>query len=270
MWDILPIFAELIAKIMGKIIALANQKGGVGKTTTTINLAASLATLEKKVLVVDADPQANASSGLGIDIKQIDCSIYECLIDNADVRTAIQDTELDSLKVIPSHINLVGAEIEMLNMKGRERIMKTVLSPLKDEFDYILIDCSPSLGLITVNALTAADSVIIPVQAEYFALEGISKLLNTIKIIKTKLNSGLEIEGFLLTMYDSRLRQANQIYDEVKKHFQELVFKTVIQRNVKLSEAPSYGLPAILYDADSKGARNHMELAKELIERNKR
>ncbi|MBR4380104.1 MAG: ParA family protein [Bacteroidaceae bacterium] len=255
---------------MGKIIALANQKGGVGKTTTTINLAASLATLEKKVLVVDADPQANASSGLGIDIKQIDCSIYECLIDNADVRTAIQDTELDSLKVIPSHINLVGAEIEMLNMKGRERIMKKVLSPLKDEFDYILIDCSPSLGLITVNALTAADSVIIPVQAEYFALEGISKLLNTIKIIKTKLNSGLEIEGFLLTMYDSRLCQANQIYDEVKKHFQELVFKTVIQRNVKLSEAPSYGLPAILYDADSKGARNHMELAKELIERNKR
>lgn len=270
MWDIFPIFAELIAKIMGKIIALANQKGGVGKTTTTINLAASLATLEKKVLVVDADPQANASSGLGIDIKQIDCSIYECLIDNADVRTAIQNTELDSLKVIPSHINLVGAEIEMLNMKGRERIMKKVLSSLKDEFDYILIDCSPSLGLITVNALTAADSVIIPVQAEYFALEGISKLLNTIKIIKTKLNSGLEIEGFLLTMYDSRLRQANQIYDEVKKHFQELVFKTVIQRNVKLSEAPSYGLPAILYDADSNGARNHMALAKELIERNKR
>ncbi|MBO7419173.1 MAG: ParA family protein [Bacteroidaceae bacterium] len=254
---------------MGKIIALANQKGGVGKTTTTINLAASLATLEKKVLVIDADPQANASSGLGIDIRNIDCSIYECLIDNADVRTAIQNTELDSLKVIPSHINLVGAEIEMLNMKSRERIMKRVLAPLKDDFDFILIDCSPSLGLITVNALTAADSVIIPVQAEYFALEGISKLLNTIKIIKTKLNSGLEIEGFLLTMYDSRLRQANQIYDEVKKHFQELVFKTVIQRNVKLSEAPSYGLPAILYDADSKGARNHMELAKELIERNK-
>ena len=268
MWDIFPIFAELIAKIMGKIIALANQKGGVGKTTTTINLAASLATLEKKVLVVDADPQANASSGLGIDIKKIDCSIYECLIDNADVRNAIQDTELDSLKVIPSHINLVGAEIEMLNMKGRERIMKKVLAPLKDDFDYILIDCSPSLGLITVNALTAADSVIIPVQAEYFALEGISKLLNTIKIIKTKLNSELEIEGFLLTMYDSRLRQANQIYDEVKKHFQELVFKTVIQRNVKLSEAPSFGLPAILYDADSNGARNHMALAKELIERN--
>ncbi|MBQ7553768.1 MAG: ParA family protein [Bacteroidaceae bacterium] len=252
---------------MGKIIALANQKGGVGKTTTTINLAASLATMEKKVLVVDADPQANASSGLGINIKETETTIYECLIDNADVRKAIQDSEIDSLKVIPSHINLVGAEIEMLNMKGREKILKSVLAPLKNEFDYILIDCSPSLGLITVNSLTAADSVIIPVQAEYFALEGISKLLNTIKIIKTKLNPALEIEGFLLTMYDSRLRQANQIYDEVKKHFQELVFKTVIQRNVKLSEAPSFGLPAILYDADSKGARNYMELAKELIER---
>ena len=253
---------------MGKTIALANQKGGVGKTTTTINLAASLATLEKKVLVVDADPQANASSGLGINIREIDCSIYECLINNTDVHKALKNTEIDTLKVIPSHINLVGAEIEMLNMKGREKILKKALMPLKDEFDYILIDCSPSLGLITVNSLTAADSVIIPVQAEYFALEGISKLLNTIKIIKTKLNPTLEIEGFLLTMYDSRLRQANQIYDEVKKHFQELVFKTVIQRNVKLSEAPSFGLPAILYDADSNGSRNHMALAKELIERN--
>lgn len=253
---------------MGKIIALANQKGGVGKTTTTINLAASLATLEKRVLVVDADPQANASSGLGINIKQVNSSIYECLIDNADVKEAIHDTEIDTLKVIPSHINLVGAEIEMLNMPGREKIMRNVLAPLKDDFDYILIDCSPSLGLITVNALTAAQSVIIPVQAEYFALEGISKLLNTIKIIKTRLNPTLEIEGFLLTMYDSRLRQANQIYDEVKRHFQELVFSTVIQRNVKLSEAPSYGLPAILYDADSNGAKNHMALAKELISRN--
>lgn len=253
---------------MGKIIALANQKGGVGKTTTTINLAASLATLEKKVLVVDADPQANASSGLGINIKQVDCSIYECLIDNADVKEAIHDTEIETLKVIPSHINLVGAEIEMLNMPNREKIMRNVLAPLKDDFDYILIDCSPSLGLITVNSLTASNSVIIPVQAEYFALEGISKLLNTIKIIKSRLNPTLEIEGFLLTMYDSRLRQANQIYDEVKRHFQELVFNTVIQRNVKLSEAPSYGLPAILYDADSNGAKNHMALAKELISRN--
>ena len=253
---------------MGKIIALANQKGGVGKTTTTINLAASLATLEKKVLVVDADPQANASSGLGINIKQVECSIYECLIDNANVKEAIHDTEIETLKVIPSHINLVGAEIEMLNMPNREKIMRNVLAPLKDDFDYILIDCSPSLGLITVNSLTASNSVIIPVQAEYFALEGISKLLNTIKIIKSRLNPTLEIEGFLLTMYDSRLRQANQIYDEVKRHFQELVFNTVIQRNVKLSEAPSYGLPAILYDADSNGAKNHMALAKELISRN--
>lgn len=252
---------------MGKIIALANQKGGVGKTTTTINLAASLATLEKKVLVVDADPQANASSGLGIDVKQAECTIYECLIDRADVKQAIHDTEIETLKVISSHINLVGAEIEMLNLKGREKIMKEVLAPLKEEFDYILIDCSPSLGLITVNALTAADSVIIPVQAEYFALDGISKLLNTIKIIKSRLNPALEIEGFLLTMYDSRLRLANQIYEEVKRHFQELVFNTVIQRNVKLSEAPSYGLPTILYDAESTGAKNHMALAKELVGR---
>ena len=254
---------------MGKIIALANQKGGVGKTTTTINLAASLATLEKKVLVVDADPQANASSGLGLDIRQSKCTIYECIIDQADVHDALQDTELDTLKVISSHINLVGAEIEMLNLKNREKILKELLTPLKEEFDYILIDCSPSLGLITVNALTAADSVIIPVQAEYFALEGISKLLNTIKIIKSKLNPPLEIEGFLLTMYDSRLRQANQIYDEVKRHFRELVFNTVIQRNVKLSEAPSYGMPTILYDADSTGARNYLMLAQEVIKRNR-
>ena len=254
---------------MGKIIALANQKGGVGKTTTTINLAALLATLEKAVLVVDADPQANASSGLGVDIQQVDCSLYECIVNKADIRDAIYTTDIEGLDIIPSHIDLVGAEIEMLNMGNREKLIRELLAPVRDEYDYILIDCSPSLGLITVNALTAADSVIIPVQCEYFALEGISKLLNTIRIIKQKLNPTLEIEGFLLTMYDSRLRLANQIYDEVKRHFQELVFKTVIQRNVKLSEAPSHGLPAILYDADSTGSKNHLALAKEIINKNK-
>lgn len=253
---------------MGKIIALANQKGGVGKTTTTINLAASLATLEKSVLVIDADPQANASSGLGVDIKEVDCSIYECIIDHADVRDAIYTTDINGLDIIPSHINLVGAEIEMLNLPNRENVIKNMLATIRDEYDFILIDCSPSLGLITVNALTAADSVVIPVQCEYFALEGISKLLNTIKIIKSRLNPQLEIEGFLLTMYDSRLRLANQIYDEVKRHFQELVFKTVIQRNVKLSEAPSHGLPAILYDEESIGSINHVALAREIIAKN--
>ena len=254
---------------MGKIIAVANQKGGVGKTTTTINLAASLATLEKTVLVVDADPQANASSGPGVDIKEVDCSLYECIIDHTDVKEAIYTTDIDGLDIIPSHIDLVGAEVEMLKIKNnREKMMKELLAPMRDEYDYILIDCAPSLGLITVNCLTAADSVIIPVQCEYFALEGISKLLNTIKIIKSKLNPRLEIEGFLLTMYDSRLRLANQIYDEVKRHFQELVFKTVIQRNVKLSESPSHGLPVILYDAESAGAKNHLNLAKEIIDKN--
>jgi len=254
---------------MGKIIALANQKGGVGKTTTTINLGASLATLGKTVLVVDADPQANASSGLGVNIKEVECSLYECIINKRDVTEAIYTTDVEGLDIVPSHIDLVGAEIEMLNLDNREKVIENLLAPIKNEYDFILIDCSPSLGLITVNALTAADSVIIPVQCEYFALEGISKLLNTIKIIKSKLNPRLEIEGFLLTMYDSRLRLANQIYDEVKRHFQELVFKTVIQRNVRLSESPSHGLPVILYDADSTGSKNHLALAKEIINKNK-
>lgn len=253
---------------MGKIIALANQKGGVGKTTTTINLAASLAVLEKRVLVVDADPQANASSGLGLDIKKVKNTIYECLIGEATAKDSIVSTEYERLDVIPSHINLVGAELEMLNIENREKQLISVLKPIKDSYDYILIDCSPSLGLITVNSLTAADSVIIPVQCEYFALEGISKLLNTIKIIKSKLNPNLEIEGFLLTMYDARLRLANQIYEEVKKHFQELVFTTVIQRNVKLSESQSFAQPVLAYDAASRGTINHMQLAKELIEKN--
>ena len=219
--------------------------------------------------MVDADPQANASSGLGVDLKEVECSIYECIVNHADVHDAIYTTDIEGLDIIPSHIDLVGAEVEMLNIDEREYVLKRILEPIRNEYDYILIDCSPSLGLITVNALTAADSVIIPVQCEYFALEGISKLLSTIKIIKSRLNTKLEIEGFLLTMYDSRLRLANQIYDEVKRHFQELVFKTVIQRNVKLSESPSHGLPVILYDADSTGAKNHLSLAKEIINRNK-
>lgn len=254
---------------MGKIIALANQKGGVGKTTTAINLSASLASLGKKVLLVDADPQANASSGLGIDIRSLEFTIYECLIDDVPSQQAIHPTEIPGLSVLPSHIDLVGAEIEMLNMDDRERVMHKLLNPLREKYDYILIDCSPSLGLITVNALTAANSVIIPVQCEYFALEGISKLLNTIKIIKSKLNMNLEIEGFLLTMYDNRLRLNNQVYAEVKKHFEGMVFETVISRNVRLSEAPSHGMPVLLYDAESKGSGNYMDLAREVISKNK-
>ncbi|MCE1155155.1 MAG: AAA family ATPase [Bacteroidales bacterium] len=253
---------------MGKIISLANQKGGVGKTTTAINLAASLATLGKKVLIVDADPQANASSGLGVNIRTLEYTIYECLIDEVPTQKAIHPTDVKNLEIIPSHIDLVGAEIEMLNLDNREKVMQRLLTPLKSSYDYILIDCSPSLGLITVNALTASDSVIIPVQCEYFALEGISKLLNTIKIIKSKLNMNLEIESFLLTMYDNRLRLANQVYAEVKRHFEGMVFETVITRNVRLSEAPSYGQPVIVYDADSKGSSNYMDLAKELIKKN--
>lgn len=254
---------------MGKIISLANQKGGVGKTTTTINLAASLAVLEKKVLIIDADPQANATSGLGFDLKNIQSSIYECIVDEVEAEKVILKTDIANLDIIPSHIDLVGAEIEMLNLPNREKVLKGAIEHLKESYDFILIDCSPSLGLITVNALTASDSVIIPVQCEYFALEGLGKLLNTIKIIQNRLNKNLEIEGFLLTMFDSRLNLSNQVYEEVKHHFQEMVFETVIQRNIKLGEAPSYGKPVILYDASSKGAINHMNLAREILQRNK-
>ena len=254
---------------MGKIISLANQKGGVGKTTTTINLAASLAVLEQKVLIIDADPQANATSGLGFDLKNVQSSIYECIVDEIEAEKVILKTDIANLDIIPSHIDLVGAEIEMLNLPNREKVMKNAIEHLKDVYDFIFIDCSPSLGLITVNALTASDSIIIPVQCEYFALEGLGKLLNTIKIIQNRLNKNLEIEGFLLTMFDGRLNLSNQVYDEVKRHFQDMVFETVIQRNVKLGEAPSYGKPVILYDASSKGSINHMNLAREILQRNK-
>lgn len=253
---------------MGKIIALANQKGGVGKTTTAINLAASLAVLEKKVLIIDADPQANATSGVGFDVRKIEDSIYECVIDGKDPNSVIIQTEINGLDIIPSHIDLVGAEIEMLNMEEREHMLKKVIEKITTPYDYILIDCSPSLGLITVNALTAANAVMIPVQCEYFALEGLGKLLNTIKIIQGRLNPELEIEGFVLTMYDARLRLSNQVVEEVKKHFQTMVFETIVQRNIKLSEAPSFGKPVILYDAESKGAINYLSLAKELITQN--
>ena len=255
---------------MGKIIAIANQKGGVGKTTTTINLAASLAKEGKKVLIIDADPQANATSGYGIDPGSMTSSIYECLADNYPIDGSQVDTCIDGLQLVGSRIDLAGAELELINQPQREHVLWRLLTPIKDKYDYILIDCSPSLGLITVNALTAADSVIIPVQAEYFALEGISKLLNTIRIIKNSLNPDLEIEGFLLTMYDSRLRLANQIYEDLKSHFSSLVFETVIPRNIRLSEAPSHGLPAILYDPDSRGATSHVQLAKELIKKHKK
>ncbi|MFV0590613.1 MAG: ParA family protein [Draconibacterium sp.] len=253
---------------MGKIISLANQKGGVGKTTTTINLAASLAVLEQKVLVIDADPQANSTSGLGFDVNNVQSSIYECIVDEIDASKVTLKTQIENLDIIPSHIDLVGAEIEMLNMPNREKVLKNAIEQLKQMYDFIFIDCSPSLGLITVNALTASDSVIIPVQCEYFALEGLGKLLNTIKIIQSRLNPELSIEGFLLTMYDGRLNLSNQVYEEVKHHFQEMVFDTVIQRNVKLSEAPSYGKPVVLYDASSRGAINHMNLAREILQRN--
>ncbi|MGQ7870671.1 ParA family protein [Sunxiuqinia sp. sy24] len=253
---------------MGKVIALANQKGGVGKTTSAINLAASLAVLEYKVLIIDADPQANATSGIGFDVRDVKTSIYECIVDDIDPREIIFNSEIEGLDLIPSHIDLVGAEIEMLNLPNREKVMKVVIEKLRDDYDFILIDCSPSLGLITVNSLTAADSIIIPVQCEYFALEGLGKLLNTIKIIQTRLNPELEIEGFLLTMYDSRLNLSNQVLEEVRTHFGDMVFEATISRNIRLSEAPSYGKPVVLYDASSRGAENYMDLAREIVQKN--
>jgi len=253
---------------MGKTIAVTNQKGGVGKTTTSINLAASLAILEYKTLIVDADPQANATSGIGFDPKQIQASIYECIIDGLNVENVILQTKTPNLDLLPAHIDLVGAEIEIINMPDRENLMNNVLKNIKSNYDFIIIDCSPSLGLITVNALTASDSVIIPVQCEYFALEGLGKLLNTIKIVQTRLNKDLDIEGILLTMFDTRLRLSKQVVEEVKTHFQQMVFNTIINRNTKLSEAPSFGDSIIMYDANSTGAINYLNLARELLQKN--
>jgi chromosome partitioning protein len=254
---------------MGKIITLANQKGGVGKTTTAINLAASLAVLEYKVLIVDADPQANATSGLGFDVRNIRTGLYETLIRDEDPRNVVLSCNIPGLFLLPSHIDLVGAEIEMLELPNREKVLKLVLEKLKDEYDFVLIDCSPSLGLIVVNALTASDSVLIPVQCEFFALEGLGKLLNTIRIVQGHLNPDLDIEGFVMTMYDSRLRLSDQILEEVRKHFDTMVFETVVHRNVKLGEAPSFGQTIFDYDVTSKGAANYLNLARELLQRNK-
>ncbi len=253
---------------MSKVITIANQKGGVGKTTTAINLSAALTALDYKVLLIDADPQGNTTSGLGFEINNIKVTLYECLLDTVKAKDIILNTELDNLDLLPSNINLVGAEIELLNTPNREKRMKMVVESLNDQYDFVIIDCSPSLGLLTVNGLTTADSVMIPVQCEYFALEGLGKLLNTIKIIQKNLNPELKIEGFLLTMYDSRLNLSNQVVEEVRKHFQHLVFDTIIQRNVKLSEAPSHGKSIIDYDITSRGAANYMNLAREILQRN--
>lgn len=253
---------------MGKIIAITNQKGGVGKTTSAINLGASFGVLEYKTLIVDADPQANATSGVGFDPRNVDKSVYDCLINNLDPREVIVPTENPNLDLIPAHIDLVGAELELINEPNREHKLKQALEKIKDDYDFIIIDCSPSLGLITVNALTAADSVLVPVQCEYFALEGLGKLLNTIKIVQSRLNPDLDIEGIVLTMYDTRLRLANQVVDEVKTHFQELVFNTIIHRNTRLGEAPSFGETIIMHDATCKGSINYLNFAREILQKN--
>ncbi|MFM2286036.1 MAG: hypothetical protein RLZZ543_1533 [Bacteroidota bacterium] len=252
---------------MTRVIAIANQKGGVGKTTSAINLAASLAILEHKTLLIDADPQANATSGIGFDPRNIKTSIYECIINEVEPKDIILSTSTPNLDLIPAHIDLVGAEIEMINLPNREHMMRAAINKIRDQYEFIIIDCSPSLGLITVNSLTAADSVIIPVQCEYFALEGLGKLLNTIKIVQSRLNPELEIEGILLTMYDSRLRLSNQVVEEVKTHFQQMVFDTIIQRNTRLGEAPSFGLSVIMHDATSSGAINYLNLAREILQK---
>jgi chromosome partitioning protein len=254
---------------MGKIIAIANQKGGVGKTTTTVNLAAALGVLEKKVLLIDADPQANASSGLGINVDDVEIGTYQLLEHAATAKEVIVPTNSPNVDLIPAHIDLVAIEIELVDKKNREYMLKEMLTDIKNDYDYILIDCAPSLGLITLNSLVAADSVIIPIQCEYYALEGLGKLLNTIKSVQKIHNANLDIEGLLLTMYDSRLRLSNQVVEEVNKHFQDMVFKTIIQRNVRLSEAPSFGESIISYDATSKGAVNYINLAHEILKKNK-
>ena len=252
---------------MGRIIAITNQKGGVGKTTTAMNLAGSLGVLEKKVLLIDADPQANASSGVGRNPEKIKKGLYECLIEQASAQEYILETKSPNLNLLPANIDLVGAELELVNLEEREYRMKKVLAPIRDKYDYIIIDCAPSLGLLTLNALAAADSVIVPIQCEYFALEGLGKLLNTIKIVQQRLNNKLIIEGLLLTMYDTRLRLSNQVVEEVKQHFQNMVFKTIIHRNVRLGESPSYGETIVIHDASSKGAVNYLNLASELLKK---